>query len=229
MLVNQGDTGPNWPYYAEALREIPKGATVLNLGSGHYFVFEKLLSESNPNSLIESVDMGSPKVSPLYSNYHIGDVEDLDLAKNFASKSFDVVTIFEVLEHIDKTDNCLQTASILLKDDGVLIVAIPNLASIFCRIELLLGFQPHVLEISNRTGPLGMGPFGRVNYGSSTQPIHHIRGMTLRATEQLLAVHGFKSVKKIGYLTKVPFFPKTRFVNFASSVLLICQKAPAPQ
>ena len=150
MLVNQGDTGPNWPYYAEALREIPKGASVLNLGSGHYFVFEKLLSESNPTSLIESVDMGSPKVSPLYSKYHIGDIEDLDLAENFASKSFDVVTIFEVLEHIDKTDNCLQTASILLKDDGVLIVAIPNLASLFCRIELLLGFQPHVLEISNK-------------------------------------------------------------------------------
>ena len=229
MLVNQGDTGPNWPYYAEALREIPKGASVLNLGSGHYFVFEKLLSESNPTSLIESVDMGSPKVSPLYSKYHIGDIEDLDLAENFASKSFDVVTIFEVLEHIDKTDNCLQTASILLKDDGVLIVAIPNLASLFCRIELLLGFQPHVLEISNKTGPLGMGPFGRFNYGSSTQPIHHIRGMTLRATEQLLAIHGFRPVKKMGYLTKVPFFPKTRFVNFASSVLLVCEKAPAPQ
>lgn len=225
-MINQGDTGPNWPYYAEAIREIPKGASVLNLGSGHHFVFEKLLSVSNPEALIESVDMGSPKVFPLNSQYHTGDIENLDLAKDFILKSFDVVTIFEVLEHIDKTDNCLQTASMLLKDDGVLIVAIPNLASLFCRFELLMGFQPHVLEISNKIGPLGMGIFGRFNYGSSTQPIHHIRGMTLRGTQELLTVNGFKVERKYGYLNPIRLFPRRHFSNLASSVLLICTKQP---
>jgi SAM-dependent methyltransferase len=228
-MSNQGDTGPNWPYYAKAIQAIPKGASVLNLGSGHHFVFEKSLAKSNPEALIESVDLGSPEILPTHCKYQIGDIEDLDLARSFSAKSFDVITIFEVLEHIDKTDNCLQTASSLLKDNGVLLIAIPNLSSLFCRIELLLGFQPHVLEISNKIGPLGMGPFGKFNYGASTQPIHHIRGMTLRATVQLLALHGFRTVEKTGFLTKVPFFPKTRFVNLASSVLLVCEKVRSQQ
>ena len=223
-MSNQGDTGPNWAYYGEAIRQIPIGASVLNLGSGHHFVFEKLLSDSNPQAIIESVDMGSPRELPVHSKYHTGDIEDLNLSENFESKTFNVITMFEVLEHIDKTDNCLQTASNLLADDGILLLAIPNLASLFCRIELLLGFQPHVLEISNKIGPLGRGVFGRFNYGSSTQPIHHIRGMTLRATQQLLEIHGFTVERKYGYLNPISIFPKRRFTNLASSVLIVCKK-----
>jgi len=81
----------------------------------------------------------------------------------------DVVTFFEVIEHIDETDILLQNCYNNLKDDGLLICShdgllicsLPNLASIYAWIELLLGFQPHVIEVSNVCSNFGTGIFGK--------------------------------------------------------------------
>ncbi len=67
-----------------------------------------------------------------------------------------------------------------LKDDGLLICSLPNLASIYARIELLLGFQPHVLEVSNVYGNFGTGIFGKLNNPPGVS-IHHIRAFTHKA------------------------------------------------
>ena len=60
----------------------------------------------------------------------------------YFEKKFDVITFFEVIEHIDKTDILLKNCFNNLKDDGFLIFSFPNLASIYSRIELMLGLQP---------------------------------------------------------------------------------------
>ena len=50
-----------------------------------------------------------------------------DLGKAaFAEKSFDVVTIWHVLEHMADPWRCLAEARKILKDDGLLVVAVPN-------------------------------------------------------------------------------------------------------
>lgn len=114
--------------------------------------------------------------------------------------------------------NCLNN----LKDDGVLILSFPNLASIYSRIELLLGFQPHNLEVSNEVSNLGTGIFGKFNGGRGL-PIHHIRGITHRAMKDLLGIHGFKVVKMFGYEYRFKklfyYFPSIAPVN-----VFVCKK-----
>jgi hypothetical protein len=121
-----------------------------------------------------------------------------------------------VIEHIDETDILLQNCYNNLKDDGLLICSLPNLASIYARIELLLGFQPHVLEVSNVYGNFGTGIFGKLNNRSGI-PIHHIRGFTLRAIKEMLSYYNFQILKVYGYDHRLKrlmkYFPSIASVN----------------
>lgn len=48
--------------------------------------------------------------------------------------SFDVITLFDVLEHIPDMDGFIDTVKGVLKDDGVLVIQLPNLESLMARI-----------------------------------------------------------------------------------------------
>lgn len=52
----------------------------------------------------------------------------------FPRNSFDVVAMWNVLEHLDKPVDSLRLASSLLKSDGLLVLSIPNLESLDARI-----------------------------------------------------------------------------------------------
>ena len=53
----------------------------------------------------------------------------LDTAK-FKSKTFDAITLWDVLEHVPDPANTLKKCHTLLKDDGVLIINYPDMASL---------------------------------------------------------------------------------------------------
>ena len=175
---------PAW-FYERALQPLPDIKSICNLGSGEVFSLEALAHERGAVS-IAAYDMTQPKSVPPYVNFHTANVEEpIDFDQHY-----EVVTFFEVIEHIDRTDGLLRNCYNALSDSGTLVLSVPNLASVFGRLELLFGFQPHVLEVSNECGTLGSGVFGRLNNPSGGS-IHHIRGFTSRAIKQLLAFHGF--------------------------------------
>ena len=218
-MKNQGDTGADWSFYSVASTRIEPFSRVINLGSGHHFKFEIGLRKSHPHVEILSVDLGTPETVPDGCEYLPANIEG-NLPLIVGSKKFDVACLFEVLEHIDKTDVCLQNVREILSDDGRVLISIPNLSSIYARIELLLGFQPHVLEVSNEVGPLGMGPFGRLNYGEKTTPLHHIRGITLRGLIGLLEHNGLRVRHVWGFNPGIPLWPRKHLQKLASSVLV---------
>lgn len=53
---------------------------------------------------------------------------------NFEEKSFDIVTLWDVIEHLTRPDEVLGQIHKLLKDDGSLIVNYPDFASLPCRL-----------------------------------------------------------------------------------------------
>ena len=63
-------------------------------------------------------------------NVFQGRLEDVDLPE----KSFDVVTLFHVLEHLTDPSRTLKKARSLLKEDGIILVEVPNFASMEARI-----------------------------------------------------------------------------------------------
>jgi 2-polyprenyl-3-methyl-5-hydroxy-6-metoxy-1,4-benzoquinol methylase len=54
------------------------------------------------------------------------DVKDVNELANLPSKSFDVITMWHVMEHVAHLNERVQKLKELLKPDGVLIVAVPN-------------------------------------------------------------------------------------------------------
>ncbi len=95
----------------------------------------------------------------------------------FRDKTFDVIFLGEVLEHILDTDSILIELKRILKDDGFLIVTTPNVASLPRRLLLLFGRNPF-LEFS-------------LNPQRSVPGIGHIRYFTKATLFELLKANGF--------------------------------------
>lgn len=213
-----GDNIYNRSFYKLIFDYVKDGDKLLNLGCGTNFNFEKELIKVKQAKMV-SCDIINQSIKPDFIEEYINKSveEKLDL-----NTKFDVVTFFELIEHIDKTDELLKNCFNNLKDDGYLIFSFPNLASIYSRIELLLGFQPHILEVSNERANFGTGIFGKLN-NPHNQPIHHIRGITSRAMKEMLEFNGFKIIKIIGHenrLKKLLYF----FPSIASVNIIICKK-----
>lgn len=73
----------------------------------------------------------------------------------YAARSFDVVTLWNVLEHLHSPLDTLGEIRRLLKDDGVLILTVPNVESLDARLfgECWIGLDPprHLYGFSART------------------------------------------------------------------------------
>ncbi len=116
---------------------------------------------------------------------------DLNIeSPSFPDEFFDVVSSFEVIEHLTNPDHMLKEACRVLRRGDTLLISTPNLASWVNRVVFLLGYQPYNVEVSMETivgVPYREGIFG--------MPSGHIRAFTLRALKEILEYHGFKVVK----------------------------------
>ncbi|MFA4942601.1 MAG: methyltransferase domain-containing protein [Patescibacteria group bacterium] len=222
MNFQGGDNNLSRNFYKIVLDYIKNGQKILNLGCGILFNFEKVVFENKniKSTSIDVIDIQELNIKKPYfiDNFLVMSVENSFILEN----KFDVVTFFELIEHVDNTDVLLENCFNNLKDDGLLIFSFPNLASVYARIELLFGFQPHILEVSNVKANFGAGIFGKLN-NSKNVPLHHIRGITNRAMREMLDFNNFKIVKIIGYEYRFKrlfrFFP-----SFAPVNIVICKK-----
>jgi ubiquinone/menaquinone biosynthesis C-methylase UbiE len=106
----------------------------------------------------------------------------------FATEYFDVIMANQILEHVLDTDNMLNECHRILKVNGVMLLAIPNLCSLLQRILVLFGQQPttlHVSEIQVGNFLKGVGTYSE-----------HIHAFAPPALKDLLEYHNF-SIDKI--------------------------------
>jgi SAM-dependent methyltransferase len=192
----RGEANVFWPFYSYLSPFIKRYGSLLNLGSGISFTFEAYCRELNSDLEIWSIDRIQPEIVPTIINrFSVADIEsELDLGGNV---KFDMVCLFEVIEHVDRTDVLIQNAVRYCRKGGVVALSFPNLSSLYSRLELLMGFQPHILEVSNERANFGAGIFGDFN-NPTNRPIHHIRGITSRAARELVRYHGLKILDIIG-------------------------------
>lgn len=100
------------------------------------------------------------------------DVSEEDLP--FPDESFDLVSSFGVLEHLPYIDRAVNEMYRVLRDEGYILISIPNLASWINRFALLLGYQPRDVEYSRKVFLGGLPQY-------SNNPIGHIHSITLKA------------------------------------------------
>ncbi len=107
-------------------------------------------------------------------------------------RNIDLVTCFEVLEHIDDTQHMIKEIHSMLRKDGLLILSTPNLAWWVNRKLLLFGFQPSNTEVDRYHTMYGKPGIMKDNIGAG-----HIHVFTDRALSEFLRANGFDIIKKI--------------------------------
>lgn len=149
---------------------------ILDIGCGFAFISGELAKRNE----VHGIDI-SPRLLALAAEKGLKTKRwDIRGGLPFVPNSFDIVLANEVLEHVFDTDAIFPEFSRVLKDEGTLVVSVPNCCCLTSRINVLLGRLPSYIEYHTRKGMAG-----------------HIRGYNLPAIKKQLEKHGFK-IEKIG-------------------------------
>jgi len=110
----------------------------------------------------------------------------------FDENTFDVISSFETVEHINYTEHYIREIYRVLKQDGTLFISTPNLSWWVNRILLCLGFQPANTEVDIYHSMYGKPKLFKDEIGSG-----HIHVFTKKAILDFLNSNGFKIIKTI--------------------------------
>ncbi len=116
---------------AERLLKIKRVRNILDIGC-HGGIFTNHIAKNFPNSKIYGIDISKEAISfakKTYPNikFKISRAENL----SFKKKVFDLVTCFEVLEHIENPQIVINEISRVIKRNGYLLVMVPSENLIF--------------------------------------------------------------------------------------------------
>lgn len=152
---------------------------------------------------------------------------DLNQGMPFQDETFDMVTAFDVYEHIVELD-CLQKEILrILKPRGLLVLTTPNLGSMMERLFLLLGYQPLGIEVSQYR------KFGAISHRGKCTPVGHVRTLTLRAWKEFLKYYNFNitQVRRCPLRTPYPLINLIDnsvgrlFPSLSNELLIVCEKS----
>ena len=157
--------------------------------------YNTILIKQNFNvSNVFGVDFNQGQALKIARNRGLN-VCEVDLSESqlpFNDNYFDLVTAFEVIEHLRNPDNMLKEVHRVLRPNGLFIISTPNLGSWLNRIILLLGYQPTYSEVSTEI------LIGHIFDTNESLPDHHLRLFTLRSLNGLLHYHGYTCWKVKG-------------------------------
>ncbi len=158
--------------YTQIVQRVPKQAHVLELGCGNG-AMSQLLSEFCQAKVV-GVDQDEQALMQAAQHCHRTYLLDLELPDSlavFAPQSFDVITLVDVLEHLRDPAALLQRLKPLLRDGGLVLMSVPNVAHASVRLGLLSGaFDYEDSGILDKT---------------------HLRFFTEKSLHNLLAVNGY--------------------------------------
>lgn len=168
------------------IKLVEKNKKILDVGcaSGYLASFLK-----QKGCIIDGIDTdkGSIEKAKEYCNAYISDI-----SKEKIEGKYDVIILGDILEHLVSPDEVLLKLKENLKNDGYIIISIPNIVNIYPRLKILLGyFDYEEIGIFDRT---------------------HLRFFTQKSFKKLIYETGYK-IEKLEYTPipiylKFPQFPK---------------------
>lgn len=159
-----------------ALQMIGRNHEVLDIGCGEGFFASEVVKQGNRVTGVDAMPEASES-SALSGYYSVDLNEGLDLVVDrLKGKRFDRVLLLDILEHLGRPERILEQCHALVKEDGQVIVSVPNIANIWVRLMLL---------------------FGRFDYTDrGILDKTHQRFYTRKTARQLLAQAGYKIVNQ---------------------------------
>lgn len=132
---------------------VTPNSSVLDIGCWNGSLGHTLIK--NKSCIIDGVeknkDASSKAKEKGYNEVYTIDLNNLETLR-IREKQYDVIIFADVLEHILYPEQVLEFFSRYLKDQGSIIISLPNIAFFTCRIRLLLGkFEYKELGIMDKT------------------------------------------------------------------------------
>jgi 2-polyprenyl-3-methyl-5-hydroxy-6-metoxy-1,4-benzoquinol methylase len=137
-LDGSGDTS-----HALMLELVGATKRVLDVGCATGYFAQALTAAGNTVSGVEYDAEAAEAARPHLKDLVVGDLEALDLVKEFGEHAFDVVVFGDVLEHLRDPVPVLRQAHKLLAPNGSVIISVPNVAHGDVRLALLAGQFPY--------------------------------------------------------------------------------------
>lgn len=160
----------------------------LDLGAGNCQLTSYIASLVNPKEVIViDIDEETLRIALRkgFKAFRINlNIDELPLENN----SVDLVTAFEVLEHLWNKDKVLEEVYRVLRPEGLFIVSTPNLVSLINRFLILLGQLPLHYNVS-------------LKYEVEKPSYGHISLYTADSLRKHLSVIGFEVLETAGMLT----------------------------
>ena len=157
-----------------------KGKKILSLGGGNAADLW-YLANTNEIHLIEGSEVAIEEAT----KHNIkGIIEDVTKPLPFENNIFDIVVLKDILEHVYSPITVLKEAKRVLKDDGEIIVSLPNHFYLPFRLKLLFGQNLIWKSLLHNH----KSSFEEWNY-------MHIRFFTWKGTKKLLASENLKITK----------------------------------
>lgn len=88
---------------------------------------------------VELFEPALEKAEPYLEKAILGNVEDPEVWKQIGEKKYDAVLFMHVLEHLVDPDRVLRNTHHVLKDDGLLIICLPNINNWVDRWDIFRG------------------------------------------------------------------------------------------
>lgn len=152
------------------------GNRVLDIGCGEGFLAARLADRGNRVSGIDVLE--APKHADRLEKYVVCDLmRGLEPAlPAFEGMRFDRILLMDVLEHLPRPEEVLESAKKLLAPGGLILVSVPNVANLTVRLMLMLGqFNYTDRGILDRT---------------------HLRFFTRKTARRMLERRGFEIVRE---------------------------------
>lgn len=186
MAKYETEIDPNDENQSQAviLNLVGRDKHVLDMGCSTGYLARGLSERGNRVTGLELQEEWAERARPYLDELVVGDLDTMDLVERFGEARFDVVVYGDVLEHLKDPAAVLVQTRRILKEDGVVVVSMPNVAHGDLRLSLFAGYWDY-----RPTGLL-----------DDT----HLRFFTLRSIERLMSQAGLT----IGDLrrVRVPLF-----------------------
>jgi SAM-dependent methyltransferase len=109
----------------------------------------------------------------------------------FKDETCEIVTSFDVLEHLLQPERFVSETSRVLRPDGLFVLSTPNLGDAYSRIAFLFGYTPLNYDPST----CKVGSFAKIK----TTDRGHKSVFTYRAIKELLDSYGFQIIGSSGH------------------------------
>lgn len=197
---------------AAAAKILSNGINVLDIGCGngksYYYLKDKF-------DKIYGIDGSKEAVKIARSNGVKSFLQDINKNLKFKPQTFDAVVCLDVIDYIDNPYHLTKEANRVLKHNGELVVAFPNIRFFRHIITLIKGHFPKT------SGDLEGYDGGHIHYFTSKDMIEILKKSSFEI-EQIDGLLPESRIKR----TIIKFFPKKIRTEFLTSGIIIkCRKA----